>query len=297
MKIGRLILTSGVFIVYTCVKLCFAGAADISPIQVKTTVDKTTITVGDDIVYRIECEDLKGGELEFPRNLKSLGNFEIKGVKVEEKRAVYTLTSFRVGEDTIPSLTLKYKSEGNEFDIKTGAIPITVKSVLTSDIKDIRDIKEPLDIPLNKLPYILGLVGAALIGSGLYLFLKKRRRGGIRAVEVDVRPAHEIAYERLRALKLEEGRIKEYYIELSDIIRRYIEASYCINAPTETTYELLTALKKKKIGYSNVSHIRDFLLGCDLVKFAKYEPSIDEIERDTDSAKGIVDENGEEREA
>ena len=294
MYIKRRIISLLVLCVF--ILLCFAESENTPPIEVKTTIDRQEITVGDNIIYRIECEDLQKGDIEFPLNLKSLGNFEIKDVEVDEKQAIYTLTNFNVGEDTIPPLTLKYKIDGEEYEIETGKISVTIESVLTPDIKDIRDIKPPLDIPLNKLPFILGFISAVLIGGGVYFLLKKIKKGRIHIIEKEIRPAHEIAYERLKLLKLDERRVKEYYIELSDTIRRYIEARFGISAPTETTYELLAALKKKKIKYLNFNHMRDFFWGCDLVKFAKYVPDIDAVKRDSNSARLIIDETKEREE-
>lgn len=268
---------------------CFAQGVEISEIKVESKVDKEKITVGDEITYTIAVSNIEDGEIQFPTALTSLGNFEIKDVMVEGNRAVYIMTVFKVGEDTIPPLTLKYTRDNSEYDIETEAIPIVVNSVLTPDIKDIRDIKPPLDIPLNKLPLILVLIGALIVGTALYFFIKKFKRQKTVVLEKEIRPAHEVAYERLRLMELDIRRIKEYYIELSDIIRRYIEARFGISAPTETTYELIDELKKRRVEYSNVNHMREFFEECDIVKFAKYVPSTFEIEEDTNSARLIVD--------
>ncbi|MCK4328622.1 hypothetical protein KAX02_02145, partial [candidate division WOR-3 bacterium] len=120
MYIKRRIISLLVLCVF--ILLCFAESENIPPIEVKTTIDRQEITVGDNIIYMVECEDLNKGEIEFPFNIKSLGNFEIKDVEVEDKRAIYTLTNFNVGEDTIPPLTLKYKIDGEEYEIETGKI-------------------------------------------------------------------------------------------------------------------------------------------------------------------------------
>ncbi len=280
---------------FVCCSLSFAEVGDIPDIEIRVSIDRDTITIGDEITYSVEVENIKGGEIKFPTTVTSLGGFEVKDIQVEKKGAIYTLTNFNVGVDTIPPLKLKYIYEGEEYDLETEGLPVNVRSLLTSDIKDIKDIKPPIDIPLNKLPYILSVIGALIIGGALYYLFRKFKWQKTVVIEKEIRPAHEIAYERLDALRLDLRRIKEYYIELSDIIRRYIEARFGISAPTETTYELVTELKKRKMDYSNVTNLREFFYECDLVKFAKYLPAREDIEKDTIKARSIVDRTSEKR--
>lgn len=259
-------------------------------IEMKTTVDKKEITVGDHIKYQIELRPKEEVRIELPK-VEKMGNFEVLD-KQEQKgknqtKFIYTITTFKTGEDTIPSIAIKYIS-GDTGEVTTDPIVINVKSVLPPNIQDIKDIKSPVSIPRNLLPFIIGILFCIAAAIGYWRFYKKRIRVHP-AQPVPVKPPHELAYERLGLLKLENGKIKEYYIELSDIIRRYIEGRYEIGAPTQTTFELYREMRRVKIRYGDIEMIKEFLNACDMVKFAKHIPVPEAIERDTKTAKEIVD--------
>ena len=111
---------------------------------------------------------------------------------------------------------------------------------------------------------------------------------------VRVKPPYEIAYERLRELAEahlpEKGKIKEYYIELSGIIRYYLEARFNLRAPEMTTEEFLVKLRTEgELIPEHKNLLREFLLHSDLVKFARYGPSVREIDLSFKSAKRLID--------
>ncbi|MEA3306109.1 MAG: hypothetical protein U9R52_04770, partial [Candidatus Omnitrophota bacterium] len=108
------------------------------------------------------------------------------------------------------------------------------------------------------------------------------------------RPAHRLAYEALRELEkknyIKQGKIKKYYIELSDIARHYLENRFNIKAPEMTTEEfLLKAKEAKELGSEHKNLLKGFLSHCDSVKFAKYGPSEKEISSSFESAKILID--------
>ena len=90
------------------------------------------------------------------------------------------------------------------------------------------------------------------------------------------RPAHEIAYEELERIEgfnlIEQGLIKEFYTEVSEVIRRYVGHRYFIITMELTTAELVDSMMDAEIDEEHVETIRSFLEECDLVKFAKYIP-------------------------
>jgi len=131
-----------------------------------------------------------------------------------------------------------------------------------------------------------------LAGAGAAFFLFKRKKK--QKIIILPRPAHEIAYEALYALKqkeyLKNREFNLYYIELSDIVRRYLENRFDLRAPQMSTEEFLNSVKNNKaLSYEHKSLLRDFLFHCDLVKFAKYEPNEKEANLSFESAKKLID--------
>jgi hypothetical protein len=108
------------------------------------------------------------------------------------------------------------------------------------------------------------------------------------------KPAHEVAYDRLRALVqarlVEAGRIKEFYQAVSDILRHYIEDRFKLHAPEQTTEEFLFTLAQTDgLPESDKVRLGEFLQHCDLVKFARHEPTADQIQQTFDLVKAFIE--------
>ena len=165
--------------------------------------------------------------------------------------------------------------------------------------EDIRDVRSPVALPFNFFIIFVILI-LALIVAVFFLvrFFIKRRKSTQKEVVVPVRPPWEIAYEKLKKLFNDnlpaQGKVKEYYSRLSDIVRGYIEGRFEINAPDMTTEEFLSSAKlANKFSASQKELLKEFLSCCDMVKFAKYGSSESEAERSYAAAKRLVDETKE----
>ena len=77
------------------------------------------------------------------------------------------------------------------------------------------------------------------------------------------------------------GRYKDFYVELTMVVRRYIQRRYGIRAPHMTTEEFLRAAKPS-------DELRRFLESADMVKFAGVEATPDMADEATDSARGYL---------
>lgn len=256
-------------------------------IEVKSYVDRDTVTIGDEIKYTLEIKKKPTIKVTLPELKENLGNFDLKrhNIKKSKKRidATYILAIFKTGSDTIPSIKIKYDSS----EVETKKIPITVVSVLPENATEPKDIKPPKEIPMNFIPFIIIISAIIIISIILFLIMRRKRKKKTEEEKEQI-PAYEIAYKRLDALKFESD-VKKYYIKLSDIIRRYIEARYHIPGPLETTDELYRAMKKARIRLSIIETVRSFLDSCDLVKFAKYIPTTEEVQKDTLTGREIID--------
>ncbi len=161
----------------------------------------------------------------------------------------------------------------------------------------LRDIKGPLSLSSRLNVFLLlGIMVFLAILILLFKFLLRKKKTSVFVLK---RPAHEIAYEQLEKLKTKDlirhGRIKEYYIEVSDIVRHYLENRFLLKAPEMTTEEFLFYVRDySKLSSGHKTLLKGFLLACDLVKFARYAPTFEEIDAIFISAKQLVDETKEE---
>ena len=172
--------------------------------------------------------------------------------------------------------------------------------ILTQDTlggQDLRDIKPPLEMSQNLLPYfisgtvILGLVAALL----WYSLQKNRQRLSIPVPdEEDTPSAHEIAYEKLSAIEasdwLKRGDMETYHTQIAYVLRQYIDARYHIPALELTTTGLLQAMLRAEIATLYVERTQQLLANCDMVKFATYQPELSEASARIAEVRWIVDE-------
>lgn len=150
-------------------------------------------------------------------------------------------------------------------------------------LHDIKEIRKPPFVWTDYLWVLWIVLGVmlilALIGFIIYMILKKKKKGYIFKPPV-VMPAHERALaelEKLRGNKIwQQGRVKEFYTKLTDILRGYINEREEINAMEMTSGEILNEIRKVAEVDSVYENLKQVLSTADLVKFAKYEPLPDE---------------------
>jgi hypothetical protein len=283
------------------------GPKEESVISVESYVDRATITIGDRILYTLLVTTDPEVKLE-PLDLGSnLGAFEVKDYKIYDpektkdgrmvNKSEYLITTFTTGEYVIPPITINYTdADSKKNQIESEPLFIMVESVGASeaDKEDIRGLKPPIEIKGSYWIYLLILPIFALLAAGGFLYYRRRSRG-LALPEIPqelLRPAWEVALLELDLLReselLDKKQIKEYFIVLSDIIRKYMERRYQIKALDRTTEEIRQEVKRLKLEQEIAQLIFGLLLFCDLVKFAKYIPSADEVEKSTDEAYSIV---------
>jgi hypothetical protein len=268
-------------------------------------VDKSVVTIGEKIKYSIIISKDKFIEvkpIEFPGT--SFGDFAVKDFGVDKKsyfgreKIIYwhILDTYITGKSVIPKITIYYKEKKTKEygEIAADEIPIEVKSVLNvaGGAVGMRDIKGPLDLPTRLRFYILGLIILVIGVSAVFYLRTMRQKAALR--QIKMRPAYEIAIEQIEALRakdyIKQGKVKQYYIEISDIVRHYLENGFGLKAPEMTTEEFLHSVREwAKFKSEHKALLKDFLFCCDLVKFAKYSPSEEEINSVFNSAKRFVD--------
>jgi len=159
----------------------------------------------------------------------------------------------------------------------------------------LRDIRGPVSFPTNYL-FLLAVILMLVVGSlAVYIFLKRKQKNDIEDMPVDTRLPWEIAYDQLAQLAkssyVQEGRFKEYYSELSGIIRHYFENRFNIRAPEMTTEEFLWSLERSKdLKTSHKETLKKFMTSCDIIKFAKHIPRVEEAGESFQFARQLVEE-------
>jgi hypothetical protein len=154
---------------------------------------------------------------------------------------------------------------------------------------DIRGIKGPVPIPSSYAWLGWVLAGAAAAAAAWLLWRKFRNRPKA-AKPVPSIPPHRKAKDRLR--KAEELLSDPYAFcsLVSDVVRGYLEDRFDLHAPERTTEEFLAEMRSSSALHpDHKALLEEFLERCDLVKFARFEPSQNELKALLDAALRFID--------
>ena len=272
----------------------------IMALVVSAAIDSTTLFIGDqtDLHLRATCE--VGEQVQMPL----LNDNLIPGIEIVDRTIIDTtqLKDGRVQYDQYMTLTsfedslfyiapLPFVSSGDT--VWSESLMLNVVQPFEMDSTDIAitDIKGTYKAPIwwwGIFRWVLLALAIAGIGIGGYYLISylRRRYGDVPAVVIPtepLRPADEVALEKLDAIREQKiwqsGQVKEYYTQLTDVVREYIARRFEVSSTEQTSDETLRAMRvlltDKKELYDN---LRKMLTLADLVKFAKWTTTPDENE-------------------
>jgi hypothetical protein len=138
--------------------------------------------------------------------------------------------------------------------------------------------------------YTLAILGLAALGYGAWrLFRKIRRAVLLRRMSPRERALFELAELMARDL-IGHDRVKEFYFELTMIVRLYIERAHSVRAPEQTTEEFLaTVSQDPRFSREVVKRLRDFMQAADLVKYAGLRPESTSVDTAVTTARTYIE--------
>ncbi len=267
-------------------------------IEVKAKIDSDTITIGDQTTLHITIDGIEGQRIELP-SLEALGKGTVEALESEcdtlrddsgKSRSIeqrVTITSFEAGLQTIDNIIVRIADGGKIVALAPEELPnIFVAYAADADTvkcetkADADYIAEPYTFWEIARWAVYALLLAAAVFAIVWI-LKRRKEHkpilvlpGAKPVPADKRALNEL--ESLRRKELwQKGRIKKYYTDMTDIVRRFLRNMYGISAAEMTTRQTLAAFH----GISDWSEeseslLRQLLQKADMVKFAKMEPEM-----------------------
>ncbi len=278
----------------------------------KVSVEPYEISIGQQAIISLQVIAPKGHHITMPVYADSIvSGIEVLAMpkpdtvyahEVMTLTQKYVITSFDSALYHIPYIPVidgKDTIKSNELGLKVITPPLSEatnaylehlkanpKDSIIFDKLGVYDIKPVLQPPFvwqDYLVYILGilliLLLIAAIILGIYFYRQKKKKGYFFKPEV-IKPPHVIALDALDHVKVEklwqQGREKEYYTEVTDILRKYIEDRYHVNAFEKTSDEILATINNFMEVDSSFESLKQILKLADFVKFAKYKPLPDE---------------------
>ena len=264
--------------------------------QVLTSIDTTKNKIGAEFKLTLKTDVDTLSKVVFPnaRNfgaLEVIQSYPIDTIRKNDRYELvkkYGLTQFDSGKYTIPSVRILINNKAflsDSIKVEVADVQVDTLKQKMYDIKDIVAVKDGIGDWWKYLLVILLLAGLGVLA---YWYFKKQQKEKIQE-EIYKTPI-EKATSLLNNLEKKElwqrGEVKEYYSELTDIVRNYIEEAIEIPAMESTTSELIEGLKvasrkkKMKLSQETIENLFVVLKQADLVKFAKSKPLDFEITED-----------------
>ncbi len=277
------------------------------PVKLRVEVEPDKPRLSDEPKLRLTIRAANGIRVEKPPFGEALGEFVIRDFHeplpesdgdAELIRQIYTLEPTRAGKLSIAPIAVRFFDErpggdGSEHTIESEALSVEVSTVLAEEVPTLADLRPPagpveLPTPATPIGLWIGAAAAVLAIAGLVMWRLRRRR---KQDEPQLSP-QELAWLELEAIverKLAEADAKVYYVELTGVVRRYIERSTGVRAPEQTTEEFLRAIgSHASFADDERNRLQEFLESADLVKFAGYEPEPRDIEESFERAKRFI---------
>jgi hypothetical protein len=269
-------------------------------VDVNASIDTNFLLIGEQTRIELKVQYRLDGEavsVQFPLLKDTISEF-IEIVEISSIDTVYpdksdlslveqtqkiTVTSFDSGSYEIPY----FEFQINSGLFQTGSLRIEVRPMQVDTAEAIFDIKGPIEEPFSFIDWIknhsvwIALV-LALLAGGIFLirFLKNRPEKIIEEEIIPEIPPHITALEKLAQLQKDklwqDGKVKRFHSEISEIVREYLERRYTVHALENTTDEIMQRIRYHGILPDQLTKLNKILVVSDLVKFAKEQPSASE---------------------
>jgi hypothetical protein len=289
-------------------------------VQIRIDAHPKSATIGDPIRLEMDIRMPAGFQAKIPKPVSQAGDFFITNFSSDlippqagkpkepakpaptqagafvHHRTQITLAIYKTGKFIFPSIPVKIRTaDGNEIDAKSPPVEIEIRSVITEKDPKLKDLKKQAEIP-EPVRWILWIILAASLSvlSGIAWYLwRRRRRHPVALTPAQMQDLLDVAETDLRNLLARglpgSGMEKQFYIALSEIVKRILEAGYSISTAEQTTSEIMDALRNRQSQDSgNRDQIESFLTRCDVVKFAKYVPTRPEHDVASQDALSIL---------
>ena len=272
--------------------LVAAPAAAAAPVRASASIDRNSVTIGDQIVLAVTIETDGGYSIVDSGVGRSVGVFEVVETLAPQLNKLpgggsryvfrYRISAFRVGTYILPPIQVAYQGPSGERGVSpTGELPIVVGTVIRpgESTDDVKPLKPQLRLP-GAPPDLSGAIRIALVLvvlAMLVLIIWQTRRAMAKraaarppAPEAQLTPAQRAMVEltRIGELRLpEKGRYAEHYTLVANALRVYVRDRFGLPATERTPRELREDMLAAGLDRSEIATIYDILREGEVARF------------------------------
>jgi hypothetical protein len=283
-------------------------APETSPVSVETRISPDPSNVGDLLTYEVTAAYPRGITVNLPSVL-TLDPLYVVGVRESEPeptgeglRKVFTieLQHFVIGPAQVPAFDLTWvDAQGGVQTVAVPAHDLVVESLLANEVDPQRRGEDP---PVS-LPYpndlaeiiIYAAAGTLFLAGVVLIFVMWLWPGAKQVMAPPPLPPHVQAYRALDELEggelLPERQFEEFYVQLTEIAKGYLQGRFGVSALDRTTEEIRWILRHEedRIAPLTAKEVLAFLDTSDLFKFAGFEPREDEPQEALARVRDMID--------
>ncbi len=274
--------------------------------SVSSEIDTTSIKIGEQIRFKIKVEADSTAQIVFPEGqtfspmemVEAISTDTLRKLDRVTLQKIYALTQFDSGTYTIPRQQVVINGQNfftDSIKVAVATVPVDTLTQKMYDIKPFLEVeKSNYDLWKKALWILLGLV---ILGGLAYWFLI-RKKPLSEEEKVALLPPYDRALLELKRLEnskyIIQDEYKQYYSELTDIVRSYLEEDVHVSALESTTDQLIEKLEllkdagELKLDDDTIDQFKKVLQTADLVKFAKSKPETSVAEQDRRVIEQIV---------
>jgi hypothetical protein len=260
--------------------------------EITSSLSKASLTAGEIITYNVTIVVPSGANVIPPSIDKTIGAITVKEwnsstrkiSKGDSVTVSYRITTYIPENCTIPELSFLVV-HGSQTDTLTSQSHIlSFQSVIDKDTVDIRDLKPQLETGAKPMWLLWLLIAVTAFGIIIFVYFRFFNKKKIAAErQIPLLPPYDEAINAINELErqkyLQRGLTREYVFNLSEILKRYIERRFEINASEFTTEEVVAWLGVSGLDTKLKQSVEWFFRTSDPVKFARVIPSQETIDK------------------
>ena len=271
--------------------------------EIQVSVDTNRALIGEQIRMSLMIKADKETQIKWPLIGDTLNGLEVLKRSHRDTftdpfgfvyRQDFLVTAFDSGVYKIDSVELLFQRGSLVDSIFAYPVFLGYGTIQLDSTNRIYDIKKPLNIEYSYwFEILMGVLGALLLIALIWYLYKRRKPVEKKTIKIKI-PGHKTALKKLHEMQDQKAwlsmTIKNYYVELTDVLRVYLHEQFDINALESTSDEIMEDISVINLDDKIKNELRHLLQMSDLVKFAKAHPLPEEGESFLTIALNFVNE-------